>query len=118
MAGLGDTKQEALEQLRNNFNGYLGHNIAPRPGTRVALHYAGTTDIDELDDIASDFFTQILNINYYNCFISDLSSLMDFGKNDPVTLDKINSVYKLNLTELGDGNIVRLLKMIKESKHK
>ncbi len=116
MTGLGDTKQEAFEHLKTNFNAYLEHNIAPRPGMKVPLSYADTSQIDELEEIALDFFEKILDLNYYDCFISDESSLLDFNKDDGETLNKINSIYNLGLTEIGDGNIARLLKMIKDKK--
>jgi hypothetical protein len=95
--------------------GYLEHNIAPRPGEKVSLSYADTSQINELEERASDFFEKILDINYYDCFISDESSLLDFNKDDGETLNKINLIYNLGLTEIGDGNIVRLLKMIKDN---
>ena len=35
---------------------------------------------------------------------------------DNETLDKINATYNLGLTEIGDGNIARILKLIKDKK--
>ena len=113
MTGHGDTKQEAYEQLESNFKSYLESNSAPRPGVSVPLNYADTSQIDDLEDVAPDFFEKILDLNYYECFISDESSLIDFGMDDDETLEKINATYSLGLTELGDGNIVRLLTLIK-----
>jgi hypothetical protein len=113
MTGLGDTKQEAFEHLKSNFNGYLEHNPAPRPGTSVQLSFANTSQIEKLEDVAPDFFEKTLDLNYYECFISDESSLIDFGRGDDETLQKINTAYGLGLTDLGDGNIVRLLTLIK-----
>ena len=114
MTGLGDTKQEAYEHLKSNFKSYLEYNSAPRPGTRVPLSFADTSEVDGLDDVAPDFFEKILELNYYECFISDESSLADFGSDDDETLQKINTIYGLALTDFGDGNIVRLLKLIKD----
>jgi hypothetical protein len=116
MTALGDTKQEAFENLKINFKSYLEQNIAPRPGTSVPIKYANTSQINELEEIASDFFNKILHMNFYNCFISDESSLLDFGKDDNDTLNKINETYKIGLAEIGDGNIARILKMINERK--
>ncbi len=114
MTGLGNSKKEAYENLKENYLCFLEDNIAPRPGKRVPLKHAETTQIEQLEDIAPDFFEKILKMNYFNCFISDQSSLFDFGKDENEVLKKINSCYKLGLTDLGDGNIVRLLKMIKK----
>lgn len=116
MSGLGDTKEEAYQMLKNNFESYLLHNKAPRPGTKVPLQFADTKQIDQLEEVAADFFDKILNYNYYDCFISDRSSLSDFGRNDTETLNLINSTYDLGLKELGDGNLVTLLKLIDNQK--
>jgi len=115
MTGLGHTKQQAYEHLKSNFKSYLEHNQAPRPGTKVPLSFADTSQIDNLEDVAPDFFEKILDLDYYECFISDESSLTDFGRDDEETLQKINITYSLGLTDLGDGNIVRLLTLIKDS---
>lgn len=115
MIGLGNTKQEAFEQLKINFKSYVESDSTPRPGKNVPIKYVETTQIDSLEEIAVDFFKKIVNINYYNCYISDQSSLFDFGKDENEMLNKINSTYNLKLTEIGDGNIVRLLKIIKDS---
>jgi len=117
MTGLGDTKQDAFEHLCTNFKVYLEHDNAPRPGTKVPLSYADTSQIDDLEEIAFDFFKKVLDLNYYECFISDESSLLDFNIDNGETINKINSIYNLGLTEIGDGNIVRLLKMIKDKKY-
>lgn len=114
MGGLGNTKDEAYENFKINFKNYLEYNKAPRPGTAVPLSFADTGQIDELVDVAADFFEKILDLNYYECFISDESSLIDFGRDDNEILSKVNSTYNMNLMELGDGNIVRLLKLIKD----
>lgn len=113
MTGLGDTKQQAYEHLKSNFKSYKEHNPAPRPGTPVPLSFAATTQVDDLEDVAPDFFEKILDVNYYECFISDESSLTDFGRDDDETLQRINTIYNLGLHDLGDGNIVRLLTLIK-----
>ena len=114
MTGLGDTKKEAYEHLKRNFKSYLEFNKAHRPGTTVPLSFADTSQVDDLEDVAPDFFEKILDLNYYECFISDESSLNDFGRDDDITLQKINSTYNLGLTDLGDGNIFRLLTLIKD----
>ena len=44
----------------------------------------------------------------------DESSLLDFGQDNDKTLQKINQTYNLNLKEIGDGNIVRILTLIDE----
>ena len=113
MTGLGDTKQQAYENLKSNFKSYLEHNEPSRPGSTVPLSFADTSEIEALQDLAADVFERILNLNYYECFVSDESSFFDFETDDEETLRKINAAYGLGLTDLGDGNIVRLLTLIK-----
>lgn len=55
-------------------------------------------------------------IQHYECFISDESSLSDFGEDTEETLEKINRLHDLDLKEIGDGNIVRFLTLIKEKR--
>ena len=114
-SGLGDTKEEAYKMLREKFENYkaYGHKL-PRPGCSVPIQFADTTKIDNLENIAVDFFDKILGYNYYDCFISDQSSLLDFGQDNEETLQKINQTYNLNLKEIGDGNIARFLTLINE----
>lgn len=116
ITGLGNTKEEAYQHLKQNFTNYLEHNQAPRPGTNVPLVFVDSSQIAKLEDVAPDFFEKILDIDYFECFISDESSLSNFGVDDEETLDKINSIYNLQLTDLGDGKIVRLLNLIKDRK--
>ncbi|MCF6133459.1 hypothetical protein [Flavobacterium wongokense] len=115
LTGLGDTKAEAYDMLKEHFENYKHlNNELPRPGTSVPIKFADTEEIDNLENIAVDFFDKILGYNYYECFISDESSLIDFGQDNEETLQKINEIYSLNLKEIGDGNIVRILTLINE----
>lgn len=115
LTGLGDTKEEAYTMLKEKFENYkVYHEKLPRPGCSVPIQFADTTTIDNLEPIAVDFFDKILRYNYYDCFISDESSLLDFEQDTNETLQKINQVYNLNLKDIGDGNIVRILMLIDE----
>jgi hypothetical protein len=40
--------------------------------------------------------------------------LYEFGQDENEILKKINQTYNLNLNEIGDGYIVRILKLIDE----
>lgn len=115
LTGLGDTKEEAYTMLNEAFENYkLYNDTMPRPGCSVPFQYADTTAVDNLEHVAVDFFDKILDYNYYECFISDESSLIDFGQDTQETLQKINDTYGLDLKEIGDGNIVRILTLIDE----
>jgi len=116
MSGVGDTRGEAYEMLKNDFDNYSKLNKLPRPGVIVPIQFSSTAQIDELEDVAIDFFDKILDMRYSECFISDDSNLREFGSCDNDTLDKVNSAYGLGLSDLGDGNILRLLTLITDKK--
>jgi hypothetical protein len=66
-----------------------------------------------LANIAEDFFPAILGYDFHGIFVSDESSVFDFGEEESETISAINSRYGLQLTTLGDGNIVNILRIIK-----
>jgi hypothetical protein len=73
MNGTGETKEQALEELRNRFNAFKAEgNPLPRPGIKVPLRFAETDEIEQYGHIAEEFFPVILDIDYGNIlFISD-----------------------------------------------
>lgn len=75
--------------------------------------FADDSKIQQLEDIAVDFFPQILGYDFHGIFVSDQSSLFHFDIEEQELLDRINTIYHLDLRELGDGNIVRILEAIK-----
>jgi len=114
LIGLGDTKAEAFGVLRDAFHTYKksGEKLS-RPGVPAPIRFAETTEIERLEVFAADFFAKILEYDFYDCFISDDSSVFDFNVEEKEILEKINAAYQLLWVELGDGNIVRLLQAIK-----
>lgn len=114
ISGVGDTKKKALEDLAKNFNQFKENNDKlPRPGTVVPIQFADTSMIEELESEAVDFFDKVIGMDYYSCFISDQTSLYDFGMYDDSTLRRINEIYRLGLHDLEDGNVVKLLTIIR-----
>ena len=80
MVGHGETAEKALAALKDNFNIYKdNNNDLPRPGTNVPIKFAPTDNMDKYEKTAVDFFRNILNMDYYDGFFSDGSSLADFG---------------------------------------
>ncbi|MVN23469.1 polysaccharide deacetylase family protein [Mucilaginibacter arboris] len=114
ITGLGDTKEEAFKMLKTNFKNYLEYNTAPRPGTNVPICFAETTQMDKHEQVAVDFFDKILDYNYYECYITDESSLNDFNRNDLETMKLINLTYNLSFKDLGDGNLANIFTLIEE----
>jgi len=117
MQGSGVSKKDALIDLKNNFESYKQNHTLPRPGTKVPIKFADSTQINQFKDFAVVFCEKILDLDYYECFISDgsrITDLMDYDDNEIDLLQRINNYYQLDLKDLGDGNMVRLLKLISE----
>ena len=116
MCGLGDTKPEALEDLRQRLEAYREDRPLPRPGTQVPLEFASTQHVDNYESIAREFLAKILNIDFDRCFLSDQSSLTDFGF-DEASLKrhhaKIRETYGIDASDLGDGNLVDIFERIR-----
>lgn len=116
MAGHGNTKDQALSDLRNKFNNYKERNRLPRPGTKVPLkvEFASTNEIDQYDFIAVDFFKKVLAMSYYDCFISDESSLWDFHSEETneYLFKKILEHYEVDVSDIESGNLVEIFKRI------
>jgi len=116
MAGHGNTKEQALSDLRNKFNNYKVRNRLPRPGTKVPIkfEFASTNEIDQYEFIAADFFKKVLNMNYYDCFISDESSLWDFHNEETNEhlYEKILENYEVDVSDIESGNLVEIFKRI------
>ncbi|MBN1316972.1 MAG: hypothetical protein JXA42_15940 [Anaerolineales bacterium] len=115
MIGMGDTKEEALLKLEENFEQYTSSGKKlPRPGVKVPIQFAPTTEIEQYEALAVDFFKKILGKEYYNCFISDLSSLWDFAMEGTIGTyqRKIALVYRVDVSDIESGNLVEILKRI------
>jgi hypothetical protein len=90
----GESEFQAVENLKKAFSDFKNNNAKiPRPGANVPVEYTETDRIEKYEEIAVDFFDKIIGINFYDCFISDLSSLHDFDLANEETLKKIESEY-------------------------
>ena len=90
----GKTENQAVENLKTLLIEFKKNNTEiPRPGANVPLQFSETDRIDNYEDIAVGFFDKIIGINFYDCFISDLSSLHDFDLANEETLKKIESEF-------------------------
>jgi len=49
--------------------------------------------VELYEDIAIDFFDKIIKMNYYECFISDYTTLFDFSLDDEQVVEKIKNIY-------------------------
>lgn len=102
---------EAIENLRNNLKEYAEENQLPRPGSKVPVQFAASERIEQHEETAVDFFDKIIGINFYDCFISDYSSLVDFDMDNEETLEKIKIEY--GIEPKGDLFLVDIFEQIK-----
>ena len=115
MDGHGDTKQQAYEDLEIKFNKFRADGkTLPRPGTGLPLEFASTDRIRFFDDIADNFFTRVLDMNYRECFVSDESSLWDFHTEESNTHlhKRIWDCYRVDTSDIEDGNLVKIFERI------
>ena len=90
----GESEFQAVENLKQLLADFKENNSEiPRPGASVPVEYTEGDRIEKYEEIAVDFFDKIIGINFYDCFISDLSSLFDFDLENEKTLKKIESEY-------------------------
>ena len=113
LCGTGNTTHAALEDLRQNFSNASAHRDSmPRPGTKVPIQFASTDRINAKQNLADQFISKVLDLEW--AFISDKSSLSDFGANytiDPY-FEKIKDVFGVDASTIESGNIAEILEMI------
>jgi hypothetical protein len=116
MGGLGETRAEALSDFEARFAALRKTGtMPPRPGRGLPLTFATSTVIEQHEDLCRDLLSQVLDLNYNDCFISDESSLFDFVSSavDANQLaDRIESHYQLTLPERERLLISDILKAI------
>ena len=99
--------------------------------TKPTITFAQIDKIEFLEETAVLFFSQILDLNYNECFVSDESTLSDFsscglpysaddkdlpldklyGQWDRYVINEINTIYGIQLSNT-NINIVELLHRI------
>ena len=113
MLGGGDTRQEAVENLRKCFEQFkASKKDLPRPGTRVPIQFAANTRVNQHTKLAKDFAKRVLGVEW--AWISDESSLSDFsdeGTNDRL-VQQIRTVYGVDVSDIPSGNLADILDRI------
>ncbi len=121
MVGHGETKEKALQNLKEHFRMFKENNKLPRPGTKKPLEFALTNEIDNYEAVAVAFFEKILKLNYYECFVSDQSSLVDFesleGDSNPdefrrKIITRVLDNYGLDITDVYDKYLIDVFEKI------
>jgi hypothetical protein len=77
LAGVGRTREEALETLHNIFDNFVDSGgTLPRPGTAKKLEWASREKLEKFSDIEQQFVSDILGLDW--ALMTDESSLWDF----------------------------------------
>ena len=118
MCGLGTTRDEALESLQGRLDAYAAsHGSLPRPGTRVAIEYASSREIDRHAKTVEQILTEVLGFeDFADLFISDGSSLWDFCEPEATSvadlLSGIEEEFGVDVSDLEDGNLLEIARRI------
>jgi len=116
LTGLGETESEARENLREALAEQAKKRTLPRPGTNVPLQFASVDEISRFEALATDFFPAILGHELSQCFVSDESSLMDFGGEWSNYCSRVLLRYKVDISDMEPGNLVRVFERIHVSR--
>ncbi len=121
MAGSGDTKQQALDELEKRFAAEKAERMKtgrplPRPGTHVPVEFASRRRVDPHSELAEDFIRRVLNLEW--AWISDESSLWDFHSSDDnrALITKTEEVYGVDVSDIESANLSEILERIASSK--
>lgn len=115
--GHGDTRDEALLNLRARFQEYLDTGkTPPRPGTeRADFSFAPADRVAKLEDVAPKFFREIIGIDFRDCLITDESSLWDFhfDADNETMFKRIDAVYGVDVRDIESGDIADILERLR-----
>jgi len=116
-AGAGNSKQEALQELRKNFERFRTTNAKlPRPGAKVPIEFAATKRVDQHSELAKDFVERVLGLDW--AWISDESSLWDFhtDETNQEMIEKIRHVYGVDVSDISSGKLADIFERISKYK--
>ena len=116
--GLGPTREEAYANLARDLEEIRKHREGmPRPGSHVPIEFAPAERVNSDEALLCDFIERVLGFRRSDpVFISDLSSLGDFGDEEKVAelVRRIKDVYGVEVGDLADGNIAAILERIRK----
>lgn len=116
ISGYGNTRNEALDVLRKNFDRFKARNSKlPRPGTKVPIEFAASRRVGQHSELAKDFFKRVLEVDW--AWISDESSLWDFhgDETNDELVGKIHRIYGVDVSDISDGNLADIFDRITKS---
>jgi hypothetical protein len=120
VVGLGDSKEEALSNLRSAFASRKAKlkndgTPLPRPGTKVPIQFVSQERVNVHPDLTKDFIERVLGFEW--AFISDESNLWDFhtDSTNEVLLVKIKEIYGVNVEDIQSARVWEILDRIAEA---
>jgi len=115
--GGGDTRGEALQELKKTFAAVKGERAKtrqrlPRPGVQVPIEFASQQRISAHSELADDFVRRVLNLDW--AFISDASSLWDFhhAETNEALIARIKEVYGVDVSDIESAKLSEILERI------
>jgi hypothetical protein len=116
--GLGPTRKEAYDNLARDLEEIRKHRESmARPGSHVAIEFAPADRVNSNEGLLHDFIERVLGFRRSDpVFISDLSSLGEFGDAEKVAelVRRIKEVYGVEVADMADGNIADILERIQK----
>jgi hypothetical protein len=117
MAGSANSRQEALAELRRNFDRFKATKPnLPRPGSKVPVGFAASVRVDRHSELEKDFVKRVLDLDW--AWISDESTLWDFHEdetNESLT-EKIRLTYGVDVSDISTGNLADIFDRISKIK--
>jgi hypothetical protein len=119
--GTGDTRDEALNELRKNFRAQQASRAKegkslPRPGATVPIEFASQDRVNVHRELKEDFVRRVLGLRW--AFISDESSLWDFHSEETneALLSKIKAAYGVSVDDIESGRLCEIFERIAEAR--
>lgn len=117
MDGTGNTPEEALLQLKGNFevqkfDRWMDGKPLPRPGTHVPIELASQEQINKHDALSADFLRRVLGVE--SAWITDETCLWHFltTQTDEEVYDKIKEIYGVDVSDIKSGRLVEIFERI------
>jgi hypothetical protein len=121
MSGTGNTQEEALSDLRRNFESTRAARKAdgksmPRPGAKVPLSFASREHLKAHEDLSEDFIRRVLGLPW--AFISDESCLWDFHEEETnhALVAKVQEVYGVDVSDIESARLYEIFDRIANSR--
>jgi|KBSMisStandDraft_5_1062788.scaffolds.fasta_scaffold28728_1 hypothetical protein len=106
MSGNGETKQEALAELRRRFKDFKAkQNKLPRPGTKMPIEFAVRNRVKRHPELAKEFVQRILEADWAR--VSGESSLWHIHgeESNDRFVEKVRQVYGVDVSDILSAEI-------------